>query len=172
MLTFDEFLSIPPCTTGTHSTIDDTPAPPPKPAADTARDPPAPRPVAPVAPTLAPQPMSAPPPAATPEPETEDDDPSLAVAPDTTCRRRSCGVRATAATAAGSREGETCVHHPGHPVFHEGTKGWTCCKKRVLEFNEFMQIEGCSRKTRHLFVGSGQKDKGGEAGEKKLESVR
>jgi len=52
-------------------------------------------------------------------------------------------------------------------VFHEGSKGWSCCKRRVLEFDEFMKIEGCKTKERHLFVGS--KNKGGE---EKLDTVR
>ena len=53
-----------------------------------------------------------------------------------------------------SRDGEECIHHPGQALFHEGSKGWTCCKRRVLEFDEFMKIEGCKRKNKHLFLGS------------------
>jgi len=45
-----------------------------------------------------------------------------------------------------------------------------------LEFDEFMKIEGCQTKERHLFVGSGKrKDKDGrivDGGEERLESVR
>ena len=67
------------------------------------------------------------------------------------------------------RGGEECVHHPGHPIFHEGSKGWSCCKKRVLDFDEFMKIEGCTTKQKHMFVGSGKKDK---EGEKALHTVR
>jgi len=43
-----------------------------------------------------------------------------------------------------------------------------------LEFDEFMRIEGCKTKDRHLFVGSGKK-KGGSGtagGEEVLETVR
>lgn len=53
------------------------------------------------------------------------------------------------------------MHHPGQALFHEGSKGWTCCKRRVLEFDEFMKIEGCKTKRKHLFVGS-KKDTGTE----------
>ena len=56
-------------------------------------------------------------------------------------------------TAGANREGEECVYHPGQALFHEGSKGWTCCKRRVLEFDEFMKIPGCATKDRHLFVG-------------------
>lgn len=70
-----------------------------------------------------------------------------------------------------SREGEKCIHHPGHPVFHEGSKGWSCCKKKVLDFDEFLKIEGCETKTKHMFVGSGKKF-GGISGEKFLTTVR
>lgn len=59
------------------------------------------------------------------------------------------------------------MHHPGAALFHEGSKGWTCCKRRVLEFDEFMKIEGCKTKDRHLFVGSGKK-----GGEENLDTVR
>jgi hypothetical protein len=45
-----------------------------------------------------------------------------------------------------------------------------------LEFDEFMKIEGCQTKERHLFVGSGKrKGAGGEqnsSGEEMLETVR
>lgn len=43
-------------------------------------------------------------------------------------------------------------------MFHEGSKGWTCCKRRVLEFEEFMRIEGCRQKDKHLFVGTGSNE--------------
>lgn len=73
--------------------------------------------------------------------------------------------------AGTAREGESCVFHPGHPIFHEGSKGWSCCKRRVLEFDEFLKIEGCNTKDRHMFVGSGKK--GGPGGkEKVLSTVR
>lgn len=81
-----------------------------------------------------------------------------------TCKRKGCG----ATHDGGNREGESCVHHPGAPIFHEGSKGWSCCKRRVLEFDQFMNIEGCNTKDRHRFVGSGKK----ESSEEKLDTVR
>jgi len=69
--------------------------------------------------------------------------------------------------------GEKCVHHPGVPIFHEGSKGYSCCKRRVLEFDQFMKIEGCKTKDRHLFIGSGEKkEKAGSSGEEILDTVR
>lgn len=112
----------------------------------------------------------APPP---PPPESESDDPALEIATGAKCRRRACGAQ----YSGGSREGEKCVYHPGAPIFHEGSKGYSCCKRRVLEFDQFMKIEGCKTKDRHLFVGSGKK-KGGpdgsvvEGGEELLQTVR
>ncbi|KAL8783172.1 MAG: hypothetical protein Q9213_004801 [Squamulea squamosa] len=172
VLTFDEFLSIPPCTTGKHSTVDDTPAneptsksqdiedvgPPPKPIAvtngksgisPTLHNPQAPQQSAPASPA--------------PQPESESDDPSVTVPANKTCRRRGCNVTSSADTTSSSREEEECVYHPGQALFHEGSKGWTCCKRRVLEFDEFMKIEGCKRKKRHMFIGSGKKNVGEEA---------
>lgn len=120
-----------------------------------------------------------------PPPESDDDDPSLAIPDGRMCRRRGCGVAYKAGTkrSADGGDAEKCVHHPGVPIFHEGSKGYSCCKRRVLEFDQFMKIEGCRTKPRHLFVGSGKKDKkaGGAAhsgestdggGEELLDNVR
>ena len=41
--------------------------------------------------------------------------------------------------------------HPGQPVFHEGSKGWSCCARRVLEFEEFLKIKGC-KTGRHRYL--------------------
>lgn len=165
MLTFDEFLTIPPCTTGKHSTVDDTPAPPKPPAPSEAELTPLPAPVPrlPVPQTASPRASANASPA---PPESESDDPSLTIPDGQTCRRRGCDAKYSASK---SRDDERCVHHPGHPIFHEGTKGYTCCKRRVLEFDEFMRLEGCSTKNRHLFIGSGKRRK---PNEEKLESVR
>lgn len=37
-----------------------------------------------------------------------------------------------------------CRHHPGAPVFHDGTKQWSCCGARSHDFALFMEIEGCA----------------------------
>ena len=55
------------------------------------------------------------------------------------CKRPACGF---------SYENESsrtveCIHHPGVPVFHEGTKGWSCCPKKVIDFDEFLKMKGC-----------------------------
>jgi len=110
-------------------------------------------------------PTATPPP---PAPESEDDDESLEIPKGKICRRKACGV----SYEGGDREGEKCVYHPGAPIFHEGSKGYTCCKRRVLEFDEFMKIEGCKTKDRHLFVGNGKRKGGAAGGEELLETVR
>lgn len=152
-LTFDEFLSIPPCTTGKHATVDDTPKPdPPFPTEVPEEVPPSPKPSATDGELRTPQPV--PPAAPSPAPpESDSDDPSIPVPPNTVCRRRGCDATSPLKSPL-SRDSEECVHHPGQALFHEGSKGWTCCKRRVLEFDEFMKIEGCKRKKSHLFVGS------------------
>ncbi|KAK4128173.1 Phosphoenolpyruvate/pyruvate domain-containing protein [Parathielavia appendiculata] len=170
VLTFEEFMAIEPCTEGKHSTTD-LPPKVEKAEADptllaAANLPPPP----PRAPITAPQHIPTPPP---PTPDSEDDDESVEIPDGRVCRRKGCGVTYKKGP---SREGEKCVHHPGAPIFHEGSKGYTCCKRRVLEFDQFMKIEGCKTKDRHLFVGSGKKDatgKGPDAGgEELLETVR
>jgi len=172
VLTFDEFLTIPPCTTGKHSTVDETPKEEPQkidPAAESLR-------VDSLAPKVTPissadiqrtaSPAIAPPSnAGTPAPpEDESDDPSLEIPSNAICRRRGCNETYDPQTP---RDEETCTHHPGQPIFHEGSKGWSCCKRRVLEFDEFMKIPGCNEKKRHLFVGKGK-----PAGEEKVNEVR
>ncbi|KAJ6119871.1 hypothetical protein N7523_004151 [Penicillium sp. IBT 18751x] len=164
VLTFEEFLAIPPCTTGKHSTVDDTPAPEPPKVAE-----PPPDQVAPVETKLPERPAHSPaippptPPAA-PLPEPDSDDPDLEIPANATCRRKGCGATYTGSTA---RDEEKCTHHPGVPVFHEGSKGWSCCKRRVLEFDQFLKIPGCTEKTRHMFVGKAK-----SPGEEKVDSVR
>ncbi|CAI7585328.1 unnamed protein product [Penicillium manginii] len=167
VLTFEEFLSIPPCTTGKHSEVDDTPAPEPTKAAE---EPPAAAPVPTVKPISERPPISTAiatpgtPPAKPVVEEPESDDPDLEIPANATCRRKGCGASYDGSTA---REEEKCVHHPGNPVFHEGSKGWSCCKRRVLEFDEFLKIPGCTEKTRHMFVGKAK-----PPGEEKVETVR
>ena len=174
MLTFDEFLEIPPCTTGKHSTVDDSPSPAPKQTPkDNIPPPAAPKPIS-VTPasqrsseltTRTALPVKAPSPVPSPAPpESESDDPSCTIPTAASCKRRAC--KGTYDSSI-SRDEEQCVHHPGQPIFHEGSKGWTCCKRRVLEFDEFLKIEGCKNKKRHLFVGKGR-----PKGEEKVENVR
>ena len=169
MLTFDEFLSIPPCTTGKHSTTDLPPALEKKqvdPAEVTTVSKPTPAiPEAARRPVPAPQPTATPPP---PPPESESDDPSLDIPQGKICRRKACGYQYN----GGSRDSEKCIFHPGAPIFHEGSKGYTCCKRRVLEFDEFMKIEGCKTKNRHMFIGNGTTKGGHNGGEELLDIVR
>ncbi|KAK4058918.1 hypothetical protein OIO90_000364 [Microbotryomycetes sp. JL221] len=83
----------------------------------------------------------------------EQDDPDVPVAKGMACKRKSCNV-----TYDGQeRTDEECEFHAGVPIFHEGSKGWSCCKRRVLDFDDFLKIQGC-RKNRHLFVGPKKDD--------------
>jgi hypothetical protein len=171
VITFEEFMTIEPCTEGKHSTTDLPPKVEKKeadPALLSASNfaPPPPR-----SPVAAPQHVPTPPP---PPPDSEEDDETVEIPDGRVCRRKGCG--ATYKKGSG-REGETCVHHPGVPIFHEGSKGYSCCKRRVLEFDQFMKLEGCKTKDRHLFVGSGKQDTAGKGsagpgGEELLETVR
>ncbi|KAK7903068.1 hypothetical protein LTR67_001085 [Exophiala xenobiotica] len=177
VLTFDEFLEIPPCTKGKHSATDDTPAP--KPNAVEASN------IVAAAPMPAPIPVTKPistslsvpqqpTPSTTPKPEPpedESDDPDAQIPPSASCKRRGCGKSRDDKI---SRDEETCIYHPGVPLFHEGSKGWTCCKRRVLEFDEFLKIEGCKTKKRHCYVGKPRKTVDGAPAEEEdvLENVR
>lgn len=196
VLTFDEFLAIPPCTTGQHSAVDDGPkvefsdtskigekeilpkddeVRKVKPLSERAKESLAAS-VARAQPVGTPR-SSTPQPA--PAPEEDSDDDADEVQKGQTCKRRGCGEQF--AGGRRSRSEEKCVFHPGLPVFHEGSKGYTCCKRRVLEFDEFMRIKGCKEREGHCFIGKREKAReaekrkaqaDGTAGEEKVEEVR
>ncbi|KAI8800736.1 chord-domain-containing protein [Cladochytrium replicatum] len=87
------------------------------------------------------------------EPETKEQDlhdsADAVIAFGTQCKRRGCGH---VYVDESSRAGE-CIFHPGAPIFHEGSKGWSCCSRKVLEFEEFVKIQGCT-KGNHRFLDS------------------
>ena len=172
VLTFDKFLTIPPCTTGKHSHLEDkaveertttttTADGPPLAASEEQADRHG------VSTTVetsrqsrvpVPQPQPRPPP--TTGPESESDDASIPLNLSMTCRRRGCH-----ATFSGrlDRADEKCLFHPGPPIFHDGGKGYSCCRRRVLEFDQFMKLEGCTTKGKHRFVGSEKQNKSAHA---------
>eukprot|EP01130_Rhizamoeba_saxonica_P008768 TRINITY_DN3547_c0_g1_i1.p1 TRINITY_DN3547_c0_g1~~TRINITY_DN3547_c0_g1_i1.p1 ORF type:complete len:400 (-),score=85.33 TRINITY_DN3547_c0_g1_i1:943-2142(-) len=83
------------------------------------------------------------------------DDPDVFIKLGTECTRFGC-VR----TFQGdfSRQ-EECWFHPGKPVFHEGSKGYTCCRRRTLLFDDFLKLEGCVV-DRHKFIPEPKVDEG------------
>lgn len=171
VLNLTDFMKIEGCTVGVHSTVDKGLIITEKPKQDDAALAKkmeelnaAPR----RTPIPAGQPVAPPPP---PEPETDDDDESLDIADGTACRRLMCDQKYEKGAA---RDGESCVYHPGLPFFHDGAKGYTCCKRREFTFEQFKAITGCETKNRHLFIGSGKKLKAAEAAaaEGRVQTVR
>ncbi|KAF9915835.1 hypothetical protein BX616_005255 [Lobosporangium transversale] len=176
VVSFDQFLAIPGCSFGRHTDapreefpaaspsekVEVTDSTTPAPVSvnkdgtevygSSAAAPAAPAPlVAPAASTTA---SAAAPSAPTPEPIVEEeDDLSIPVAVGKTCMRRGCGQ--TYVSEEESRGDKVkCQYHPGTPVFHEGSKGWSCCSRKVLEFDEFLKLKGCTTTNQHLFVGA------------------
>ncbi|KAI9665244.1 MAG: hypothetical protein M1829_005782 [Trizodia sp. TS-e1964] len=173
VLTFEEFQSLPGCARGLHTTLKETPIVPAggKAAEKATLIEPEAAPTPPVqhggAQRMPLQPTtSAPVPA---PPESDSDDAAIPIPAGQMCRRRGCN---TPYTGSSSPEGEKCIYHPGYPLFHEGSKGWTCCKRKVLDFDDFLKLEGCGSKPRHLFVGSGREHSAKPVGEEAVESVR
>lgn len=39
---------------------------------------------------------------------------------------------------------KACQFHPGEPIFHDAYKIWSCCKKKNIDFTEFLNITGCT----------------------------
>lgn len=37
----------------------------------------------------------------------------------------------------------SCRYHAAGPIFHDGMKEWSCCKKKSHDFSEFLGIPGC-----------------------------
>ncbi|KAL7419563.1 hypothetical protein Q5752_005474 [Cryptotrichosporon argae] len=93
--------------------------------------------------------------AASPAPPViEEDDLSVPVPSGARCRRSACGAEWEGeAVSRGQGERAMCRFHPQAAIFHEGSKGYLCCKRRVLEFDEFLKLPGCTEGT-HLFVGA------------------
>ncbi|TPX41860.1 hypothetical protein SeLEV6574_g05890 [Synchytrium endobioticum] len=75
------------------------------------------------------------------------DSPDAMIELNTRCKRPGCN---TAYKDEGSKLDE-CIFHRGAPFFHEGSKGWSCCPRKVLEFEEFLKIQGCNR-GKHRFT--------------------
>ncbi|WWC96958.1 hypothetical protein V866_003834 [Kwoniella sp. B9012] len=164
VLEFDQFMALPTCTKGKHS-ASTTPAPATKPTQpptssldeptissdgvetygfsklSTKSDAPAP----------AVSSTSSVPAPAQKIVEEEEDDPSVQVTEGTQCKRLGCGYKYV--NEVESRKEGGCRYHPQGAIFHEGSKGYLCCKRRVLEFSEFLKIEGC-KSGKHMFVGS------------------
>ncbi|XP_072018786.1 cysteine and histidine-rich domain-containing protein 1-like [Amphiura filiformis] len=67
--------------------------------------------------------------------------PNMANVNDFLCYNKGCGKR----FLQEENGPETCIHHPGGPIFHDAYKGWSCCKKRTTDFTEFLNIPGCSK---------------------------
>lgn len=62
-----------------------------------------------------------------------------------TCTRNGCGQQFDPSTPDSS----PCTFHPGFPVFHEGLKGWSCCKTNFTDFSEFLAHPGCKNSPGH-----------------------
>jgi hypothetical protein len=156
VIDFDDFLKISGCTVGRHTKVKIEPPKPVSSSASSNESMPAPSmiksngteiygtptPVTPV-PAIASQPKQK------PEIREEDlNDPADAVIiMNASCKRKAC--KATYNGPESSQE--ECVFHSGTPIFHEGSKGWTCCSRKVLEFDEFLKIAGCKR-GKHRFL--------------------
>ncbi|XP_076202930.1 integrin beta-1-binding protein 2 [Aptenodytes patagonicus] len=57
------------------------------------------------------------------------------------CYNKGCGQRFDPEQNAK----DSCLYHPGIPIFHDALKGWSCCKKRTTDFSEFLSIKGCTK---------------------------
>ncbi|XP_058809973.1 cysteine and histidine-rich domain-containing protein morgana [Phymastichus coffea] len=57
------------------------------------------------------------------------------------CYNRGCGQKFD----PNDNKEDICQHHPGHPVFHDAYKGWSCCNKKCTDFSEFLNIKGCTK---------------------------
>ncbi|KAJ3007663.1 UNVERIFIED_CONTAM: hypothetical protein HDU68_003396 [Siphonaria sp. JEL0065] len=156
VIDFSDFMKIPGCTVGRHIPASAAPPKEQTPPSVVAKptnivdgkevygSAPAPSATKPSAPSVAPP--STP---ATPTIKEEDlNDPvDATITVGTACKRKSCNH---VYTDEASRTVE-CVFHSGSPIFREGSKGWSCCSRKVLEFDEFLRIPGC-KVGKHRFL--------------------
>ncbi|TFK76587.1 chord-domain-containing protein [Pluteus cervinus] len=155
VLDFDEFLAIPGCTEEDHHSAEPAktePIAPPKPLANVTatQSMDGTETFSVSRPTPARTPNTTPAPAPAVE---EEEDFNVPVSPGTECRRKGCNVKFVSdeVNRIGDGEGTVCTYHPAPPIFREGSKGYLCCKRRVLEFDEFLKITGC-KTGRHCFA--------------------
>jgi disease resistance protein len=57
------------------------------------------------------------------------------------CKHKGCG---NPFTEKDNHEA-ACSYHPGPAVFHDRQKGWKCCDVHVTEFDEFLEIPPCTK---------------------------
>ncbi|GBE82049.1 chord-domain-containing protein [Sparassis crispa] len=158
VLDFDEFMNIPGCTTGFH-TDEAVKTEAPKPSANVnlkmadsqaGKEIYTSKPSGSEAFTATVASPSAVKPAPT---EEEEEDLAATVPSGTKCRHNGCQAifESDEVNRIGNGPGTVCAYHPMPPIFREGSKGYLCCKRRVLEFDEFLKIQGC-KTGRHVFV--------------------
>lgn len=70
-----------------------------------------------------------------------------AIAPGTSCKNGGC----KSSFESPASNDTICIHHPGAPVFHEGYKFWSCCKKKTTDFTAFLEQVGCET-GRHKWI--------------------
>nr|XP_057942446.1 cysteine and histidine-rich domain-containing protein 1-like [Doryrhamphus excisus] len=59
----------------------------------------------------------------------------------TACKNGGCTKR----YEGPATDSEVCLFHSGFPIFHEGMKYWSCCKKKTSDFNSFLSQAGCTK---------------------------
>ncbi|XP_077360650.1 cysteine and histidine-rich domain-containing protein 1 [Festucalex cinctus] len=64
----------------------------------------------------------------------------------TSCKNGGC----TKSYNGPASDSDECFFHSGFPIFHEGMKYWSCCKKKTSDFNAFLSQAGCT-KGQHLW---------------------
>ncbi|XP_037082848.1 cysteine and histidine-rich domain-containing protein 1-like [Pollicipes pollicipes] len=57
------------------------------------------------------------------------------------CYNRGCGSKYN----PDENKQDSCTYHPGAPFFHDAYKGWSCCKKKTVDFTEFLNTKGCTK---------------------------
>ena len=63
------------------------------------------------------------------------------------CKNNSC----KAIYNDSASDDEICNHHPGTPIFHEGMKYWSCCRKKTTDFSTFLEQPGCTQ-GKHIWI--------------------
>jgi hypothetical protein len=79
------------------------------------------------------------------------DDLNAEIVIDTLCKRPGCGKK----YKSNESKSDECSYHLGNPIFHEGSKSWSCCPKKMYTFEDFLNIPKC-QKGIHRFTNPNQ----------------
>ncbi|CEF62709.1 Cysteine/histidine-rich domain and CS domain and HSP20-like chaperone domain-containing protein [Strongyloides ratti] len=63
------------------------------------------------------------------------------MSPMVTCYNKGCGKEFN----IDDNGPDSCIYHPGPPIFHDALKIWKCCDKKSCDFGTWLSYPGCTK---------------------------